>query len=226
MNAIRTTIVILSALIFVLLSSATPVLAQKNHSLSAGKWALLFEVDDFLKLSSFQGGLISVKKHTSDRAAWRLGIGLRAQLGNETRTDLIADSVYRDINDDSYSLDISIERIFYGTVSDGTCVFAGIGPTGGFGGRKQEHPSQLWKVESFNYSAGLRMTVGFEWFPKRNISLTAEYDLRVAYNHSRSVSRTYYDVTGELLSERESKRSFFSASYNDVLVGLSVYFGG
>ena len=54
MNTIRPIIVGLTTLCLLLLWSAIPVLAQDKHSLAAGQKALQFQIDDFLKLSSFR----------------------------------------------------------------------------------------------------------------------------------------------------------------------------
>lgn len=225
MNANRIVITALLALFFMLSWSSAPVQAQDKHSLKAGQKALQFQVDDFLRLSSFRGASISVKKHTSDNGAWRLGIGLGYGNGNEKRTDLVADTVYRDTDNDSYSFDISLERLFYGYVAERSGMFVGLGPAIGFGGYNAENPYRREEIESDSFNAGLRMTAGFEWFPTKRMSLTVEYDLRLYYLYNKTTSLRFSEETGELTVGLETESKSFRATSDNVLIGLSVYFG-
>ena len=49
---------------------------RAEDALKKGAWALQFEVNGDFDLAAFQGSTISLKKHTGDGTAWRMGLDI------------------------------------------------------------------------------------------------------------------------------------------------------
>ena len=70
-------IILIFASVFVI-----PTTQAKENSLKKGKWALQFEVNRNLDVRGFQGQTLSIKNHTADNRAYRLGITVALEVGD------------------------------------------------------------------------------------------------------------------------------------------------
>lgn len=209
--------------------------ATQRNSLVKGAWALQFEIvgDVFdLNLRSFQGTTLSLKKHTSDGSALRIGLGLGLELSDQDVTlerDGESEPV-TEYNRDRESISLIIQKVFYPSPSASVNFFYGIGPVADFSHResaaKLEQPTRKDTYETFSWSAGASGVLGVEWFPTRAISLLAEYSSSLQYSWSKTTRKSLFDQTdnGTVLTVREERDNSLSIQSSSVRLGLSVYF--
>ena len=210
----------------------------KENSLKKGKWALQFEVDREFDLSGFQGQTLSVKKHTADNRAYRLGLTVYLDVGDGETLTIYDDTTQRPRNSDRNSkrLDINLQRIHYTDISAPVNLFYGFGAAASFSHGKFEDNSHFvidtitfndhYKSVSDSWSAGVSGIFGAEWFFGKTMSLLGEYSTTVSYggNTRKTESRQYQE--GFTVSSRnsEDKSNSFKISASTVKFGLSIYF--
>jgi opacity protein-like surface antigen len=213
----------------------------RPNSLYPGSWSIQFQTTEYLGLKPFNGKLVSLKRHLSNRAALRLGISFDVD-GNDARDPElreVADTTYSwyDSNTDSDYQKFSIDLSYLRYVSPGSYVnfFWGIGPVVGFSRsertvdwtdtdplsrsriRSDRDYTRTWEIGSL----GL---VGVEWFLSKHISFHSEYRASVVYR--RTV------VEKERIDNYTQKQRYFNTDEGDVvdfqsvyvILGLSVYF--
>ncbi len=71
----------LLAVVFLFLISTSSIHSQtkskgRENSLKEGSWALMFGIDQNFRLTTLNGFTLSIKKHTSDAHAFRLGLSV------------------------------------------------------------------------------------------------------------------------------------------------------
>lgn len=209
-------------LVFVLLSGSA-VMAQEDtlgvssqRKLDDKNWALLFQVNSNFTLRSFQGSVISVKKHLSPQKALRIGVSLDADLRDQDlmnfrevrdhdTQDVLNDELDESISQiDQLELDISAQFLHYFLPQNDVSVFVGMGNFWEIGRMKSNrqtesqsnnYPGSMREFEAvdshtrYSWALGLSGVLGVEWFCLKSISLIGEYGLVVGY---RSVSDTHY----------------------------------
>ena len=208
---------------------------QQKNSLVKGAWALQFEIvgDVFnLDLDSFQGSTLSLKKHTSDRSAWRIGLGLGLALSDQDATresDGDSDPA-TDYNADNESVNVIIQKVSYPSPTAGVNFFYGLGPVAGFSHResttKRESPVREYTNERFSWSVGASGVIGVEWFPTKLISVLAEYGSVLQYEWLKDTDKRLDVQTeeGTIRTVTENKGKSLSIRSSSVRLGLSFYF--
>jgi hypothetical protein len=119
------------ALLVSLLAEAIPfVCSAKDNSLKKGETALQFEIGDRLDISSFQGTTISIKKHHSDKTAFRLGLTTDIDLSSSDETSTNDDTTKYNYHYNTTSVKLSavIQRIHYPHPHASANFFWGLGP--------------------------------------------------------------------------------------------------
>lgn len=207
---------------------------NRNNSLTEGAWAFQFEIvgDLFnLDLRNLYGTTLAVKKHTSNSSALRIGLGLGFNLSDQDRTsEQDGETVNQlDIDRNSQSVNIVIQKIFYPAPTADVNLFYGLGPKVGFSHEKNtneyQSPTRVIKHEEYSWSVGVSGVLGVEWFPTRSISLLAEYGSNLQYSWQKQTSKHLLpDYNDTDLSVSEVKTKSFSIGTSSVKVGLSVYF--
>lgn len=213
---------------------ATTSHAQKN-SLEEGIWALQFEVNGDFDLRSFQGTTFSLKKHTSNRAAWRVGVSLDVDLEDRDDTDKRNDTTHTltEWDDDSQSISLTVQKVLYPNPTGTVSFYYGFGPIASFFHFKDKRKindrlmnrsdERTWSRTG--WAVGVTGLLGVEWFPSTKISLLAEYGTVIDYSHSKVEREQVWRVPGsETVTELESKTKGFSLAASHVRFGLSVYF--
>lgn len=66
------------------LADTPPTEGARKNSLATGAWAIQFQVEDDIGLRTFNGMSVSLKRHTSPRSAFRLGVTLELR-SNDTQ---------------------------------------------------------------------------------------------------------------------------------------------
>jgi len=215
----------------VLLTFAVNARAQdstKVSPLAPGAWALQFRVGEDFTLSSFKGALLSVKHHSSERTALRLGISTRlnfqeAQFGLDS-------GIEGEMDQDSQSITVTMQRLQYMASRRRFSPFWGLGPTVGWERSKArremsqvEGPSVESERSVNSWTAGLTGNFGIEWCPSPNVGLHAEYGVFGGYTHGRDEITTDPDTDAEPASQFSETNSW-RVSGEGALLGLSVYF--
>jgi len=207
----------------------------KENSLKKGKWALQFQIDNNFHLSSFQGSTLSLKKHTSDTRALRLGLSVQFEY-NDGQLDR---PLYgpgnspgnREFINHSYKLDL--QKLYYVNSSAAVNLFFGIGPTASYNYSKDERDTRnddnsfvdYWSYKSSGYSAGVAGIIGVEWFASKDISLLAEYETSILYRGSaRETTRNTVQSSYQFKQYDYQSSDGILISSAAVKFGLSVYF--
>lgn len=177
-----------------------------TNSLKEGKFALQFRLDGSFTLKAFHGSSFSAKYHTSDYFAIRGGV----MISNYSQ-------IYNKLNgidtstSNSNEIEIISELIYYLKVVDDIALFTGGGLSySRYGNENQNNDNTDWGI-------GLSGIIGMEWFMKKNISLSAEYNLKLNYsdtNHEGYISGIW---------TRRHYTSIYFSSYNQFKIGISLY---
>jgi hypothetical protein len=203
--------------------------AQEHKAVSAladGTWSLQFQVDSHFDVRSFEGSTLSIKKFTGDQTAWRGGASIAVSINDELRNNGF------DIDDNSYSFEVVIQRLVYSAPRSKTAFYFGLGPAGGYANRTYTrvytfHDGSYLKTEDVTETwwLGISAVMGVEWYVFRNLSLIAEYVPVYGFSGYRYSRTDYYsDSRHTALAETETPESKFQLDSNDVRFGFSLYF--
>lgn len=198
--------------------------ANSPPALHTGAWALQFQIDDNFQLSPFQGAVLSLKHHYSDRSAVRLGLGVSLDSKDFDATASEQDSLLRkeERDDSSQFVRLDLQYIRYTDPASPVKMLLGGGPFASLSNSDHERklePSSI-KNESTSWVAGLSGLVGVEWFPASMISLHAEYGIEFYYRRDKTTSETIAPVR----RSSEQTGNTFDLRAKGVLFGLSAYF--
>ena len=191
-----------------------------------GKFALQFQINDNFSLSDFQGAVISGKYHFSKRDAIRLGLEIiLSDADSETKlNNLDTNQVDQSIDEtNNFGFTVNSQYIHYIRGTDNISLFGGIGPFFQYYKSTRNRKLDVEGIETLansenkNYSFGIDLLVGVEWWFHKYMSLSAEYGLKFYYLYSKS---TFEDDT----KKGESKYTAYNISGNHINFGITVYF--
>jgi hypothetical protein len=227
-------------------STAAPVAAPaaeeakedaRPNSLYPGSWSLQFQIADYVGLEPFNGMIVSVKRHFSERSALRLGFRFDIDWNDEEASSTWEGS--GDLNDSRESSQesnyqkITIDLSYLRYVRPGSYVnfFWGAGPLVGFsrtsqtGTNSQENESRETNRYWRSWSVGALGLIGVEWFLQEHFSFHAEYRASFSYGEGYAESHASQTTSSGTLNQQQLEES---ASWNfesaNVILGLSVYF--
>lgn len=198
------------------------------------KYALQFQVDDFLSFSGFSGSLISLKRHFTNHSALRLGVSFSTQAvdydddyQNFGEQDTVQTAQKNESG--SYTLDIRLPYVYYVHPKEEIKLFIGSGPI--FSYRHTKVDERKTMQNNFkkrndtrdSYSLGLYSLIGAEWLFHKKMSLSLEYGMYVSYRYSKFSTHTYYDTSHKHATQTSKS---WALSGSKVLFGFSVYFNG
>jgi opacity protein-like surface antigen len=217
----RTLVFVLIAAVLVVVTAPGSGTAQETQSpLVGGAWALQFRVSENFTLSTFEGSVVSLKRHYSPSTALRLGVSLALRSSDETSGFSNPDTVNsRDLSDDTYQLGFALHYLHYTNPGSRVTPFLGAGPAVSFNHSKRSTTvSDVEATQSYKYwSAGLSGVLGVEWFPSSSVGIHAEYGLSAKYTKQTN--------DAEYMGQKEDRDGHsWSLTGSSVLFGLSVYF--
>lgn len=205
---------------------------KSENGLKAGSWSLQFSITNNFRLSSFEGTLISAKKHFSDKKALRFGLTLSGNTLNSNeeiedfRADTLANKNDNTDESDNFSFGFNTHFLYYPAPTNTVNIYWGVGPsfsialsTKESSRTASENQSQTSEKRT-SISVGVSSALGVEWFVSKNFSFIAEYGLQASYLYFK----------GEKSSESSSvrtditNRKEFRVNRDSVKFGLSVYF--
>lgn len=207
---------------------------KSDNSLTKGVSALQFKVNQNFTISSFQGLILSGKRHLTDRSALRIGmngyIDRRTTDGrDEYYNPVDTTNSVENLELNSVLFEISAQYIYYTSLKSPLHFYWGAGPMISLLRNRAEREirdlsnNQLTVEDHLGKSWGLGIdcAMGVEWFATRNISFMAEYGFNVNYRWEKDTSEeessNFYDNT-EVVNKN------LVASASGVKLGLSLYF--
>ena len=192
----------------------------RDHSLAPGAWALQFRILDNFQLGTFEGTMLSIKRHSSAANAIRLGVGTSLFGSDQTDSDTTSFAPQREQS--STEVTLQLQYMHYPSPGSDVNVYLAVGPE--FALRRQSVTDELAATEreqvDRSWSAGVEGNLGLEWFPFRSVGIHAEYGAQVEFS---SITSTL-EFTDPVLTDRELEIDRWSFGGTGVTFGASVYF--
>jgi hypothetical protein len=192
-----------------------------------GAWALEFGIEDNLRLTSFGSDMVALKRQTSERTAWRLGLSasLLADETDRSREYAIPDTTHLSTFERSgRSFGVNLTRLQYLQPARRATAYWGAGVFATNTHSRIESGldgSAGVRMNSNQTSAGARVLFGGEWFAVRSIGIHAEYGARLQYR--KATTEDAYPGS-PLAASYRSETSNWSGSGSGVRFGASWYF--
>jgi hypothetical protein len=222
-------IVLLTLSLLLTLFAQNDSISNKN-SLVEGAWAMQFQMSSYFTLSSFQGTIISVKKHLTDQSAIRFGVSTTLNISDDNaHRELITFSNYVNYNsydNHLYRLSINSQYLYYLLGSTDVHLYVGSGPEIYYSWDKSEYEGDTARYASRDISSGFGMSgvIGVEWFATSSLSLHAEYSTIARYTWTDNKREfTNFNIT-KVPEIKWSSGNYFSLSPSYIKLGLSAYF--
>jgi hypothetical protein len=155
-------------------------------ALRPGAWALQFSILDNFRLGSFDGSVISIKRHTSARSAWRLGLSTSVSDSDREFVDDYAvpdTTLVRTEDTSSLSFGLGLARVWYPSSGQTVRPYYGAGPYVHFLSTENEveELGEVRSMETDRSTLGAQFLLGAEWFPARSVGVHAEYGAHFAF---------------------------------------------
>lgn len=207
------------------LHAQTDTSCQNWTSFSKGMKALLFQISNNFTLRSFEGGMISFKRHFSEKKALRIGISFS---GNhyeykQQRVSNPPDSTNYKHNNVTSSVETSAYATFvrYFNPKRKVKSYLGLGFSVGY-----DHSFRSY----YNYNEpgmnewtiGPHGLFGVEWFPCASISIIAEYNCSGFISFGKGYTLKSKNSTGTIYKST-AKTFGYGFGQQAVRFGLSVY---
>ena len=192
-----------------------------------GKYALQFQISDNFNLTNFQGTTFSGKYHLSSKSAVRLGLSLDFGDTEQDATTNQYDTVNvatNNLDQNSFGITVNTQYIQYIIETNEIAFYCGGGPFINYNTLSRETKltgtsnDRYYKENSDNFSIGLDLIFGVEWFFNKQMSLSAEYGLNFSYR-----TRSQENKPNDLVSLKTDETSY-QISGNNINFGISVYF--
>lgn len=192
--------------------------AQSSEAVSESAQALQFQIDSDFQLSSFQGSLLSYKRHLSSSTALRIGASFNLQ--SRDREFTLDDAEEESPRVSSQLIELRGQYLSYLGGENDIEPYLGAGLGISYARESEEDPPQFdnGTLTRSAFGVGINGVAGVEWFAWSSISFTAEYGARFRYI---TEGQTFDPEEQEELSASRSQWQFGG---NGVLFGLSVYF--
>lgn len=219
---------VLAALVALALPSASRADGRPN-SLRQGAWALQFGIADNFRLTSYEGGFFSVKRHFSDRSALRAmvdgGFSTSDSGSGSTSSTYHSEAEY-----DQWDIGLNVIYQRYLNPGADVAVYFGVGPSVSYESSTRKNTSVRVGTDSTAVTTsdqntsrvGGMFVFGAEFFATSSISLHAEYNGSLRYSSSESTSETKYYNNTRRKSGNDSDG--WTAGAGSVRFGLSAYF--
>lgn len=220
---------VIAAALVAVMAPASALGGDRENSLSDGAWALQFGIADNLRLTSYQGGFFSLKRHFSDRSAVRtvFDFGFSTSDGESGSTD---SSNRVDTSSDRWNTAATLLYQRYLNPEAEVVVYFGLGPTFAYDDRSDEEvltqvgtdTSSTSTRDYTAWSVGAATAFGAEFFATEHISLHAEYATSLWYSSRETVYKLIRRSGDRVKSVSNSDGWSFNSSY--LRFGLSAYF--
>lgn len=168
---------------------------DNQTSVPQNKWGLQFLIAENFQLSNFQGSTLSVIRKINEKHAWRAGISVSGQSGENRsiNTSLPQDSLMskNKADNQNYNLDLSLDYLFTSELNDKISFYFGAGPKFGVMNynSKQYADSLLQSNKQTGWSIGLSGIAGIAWQVHKKIMIHAEYKSTLYYQRNEMESK-------------------------------------
>lgn len=228
-------------LLAVVLLPATPLHAAAADALAPGSWSAQFSVQPDFMLGSFQGSLLSLKRHLGGDRAIRFGLSFGI---SDRRDDQVTSFVGpsfgngQTLGEDGnlWSIGLTTSYLWYSSAAAPIHAYWGGGPffslSGSGADRTSTHTttfptsdSATVRIESDGWQAGLGGALGVEWLVAKRVGLFAEYGSSLSYvsfSDTRTSTTTGSGGPTHETMKRDHHRVEFGGS--GARLGLSAYF--
>ena len=214
-----------SVLIFTAdIHAQTDTSAQYKSPFAKGTKALLFQISNNFTLRSFEGGLISFKRHFSEKNAIRIGVSFSGHHDEDEykRVSNPPDSMnYRNKSIESF-VSTSVYGTFIRYIIQKRTIksYFGIGLSAGYDHRF--HSNDGYDPGMNTWIFGPLGVFGVEWFPHSSISFSAEYNFAGNIYFGKGYTSFSEDSSGKIYKNR-TKTFGYGFGQQNVRFGLSVY---
>lgn len=190
--------------------------------------ALEFEMDNYFRLSSFEGLDIAYRVQTSESRGWRFGTNFNFRVNNQNSSGQYGDEdpSSTDSDERNISLRLLAQKLFITRPSHSASFYWGLGPVASYGWSKStndntsDHSSES---KSTRWTAGLNADLGVVWRLIDQLSLEARYRWFAGYSSNEN-SRTYWLESEVDHTNRSESNAFELDGSNSVDLALAFHF--
>ncbi len=207
------------------LNAQTDTAAQNKSPFAKGTKALLFQISNNFTLRSFEGGLISFKRHFSEKNALRIGISFSGNHDEykQQRVSHPSDTLDYHQNNMTSSVTASVYATYIRYVHSGKIItpYFGLGIIIGFDHVYRSYYG--YTDPGLNeWNLGPLGLFGVEWLPHPNIGINAEYNCSGFVSFGKGYTRTGKNPAGT--NYKSTTKTFgYGFGQQSVRFGLSVY---
>jgi hypothetical protein len=198
----------------------------RANSLEPGAWALQFRLPTSLTLGAFREAAIAVKRHWSSSSAVRMGmdVGVNSSRTKEENRDISLDSSYSEVDQISNQFSVAVlsQYLYYFRNAAALNLYGAAGVRLKYDNWSDEEEDTESNQKATALSFGPLFGFGVEWFATHRISFSAEYDVAVSYEWSKT-TRVLDPAHREPRSNVATTRSL-DVQLEYAKLGLSVYF--
>ena len=220
----------------------TPGRAVAADALAPGSWSAQFSVQPDFQLGSFQGSVLSLKRHLASGRAIRLGLSFSTLSLSDDAVRTQGDTAFTntetiggDVN--GWSIGVNSYYLWYSSAAAPIHAYWGGGPFASLSGSGDDQIRALSSTggpagtitshaDASGWQAGLAGALGVEWLAAKRISFFAEYGVSLSYaslsDTRESVLTPAAGSPSTSTQTHDSQRIQFGGS--GVRLGLSAYF--
>ncbi len=211
----------------VFFSSAIATFGQMENSTKndINRFAVLFQVNDFLRFSGFDGAAFSGEYFFTEKSGLRIGVSTAYLNSDVSTSSFVNDTLQYSNPGNGDRTKIGVSAIFVRNLieKNNLSFFAGAGISYWYNKSNSENID--WTGKENNDSSlnafGFPFVAGVEWFVKKNISLSLEYG--VSFNYKRE-ERTQTRISDSNTVRNNSVNKSYELDTESIKMGLAFYF--
>ena len=211
----------------VFFSSAIATFGQttETNNKDVKKFAVLFQVNDFLSFSGFDGATFSGEYFFNEKSGLRIGVSTAYANSDLSTSSFVNDTLQSSEPGNRDQIKIGFSAIFVRNIieKNNFSFFAGAGISYSYSKSNSEDIDWTGK-ENNDYSLrafGVPFVAGVEWFVKDNISLSLEYGVSLNYQKEE---RTQTRISDSNNVRNYSVNKSYEMDTENIKMGLAVYF--
>jgi len=201
-------------------------------------WSMQFSVQEDFTLSSFAGGMVSLKWHPSSTSALRFGAGGlvaidEADLKDINNPDTSPWTQTLDQRDEAQALQLELLYLRYVEPSSSISFYFGTGPQVNWAWSERTRTSRTERptspdfesetyTKSKGWGMGFSVVTGVEWFVADNVGVHAEYGAILNYGFEEVKATS--ESNGIVSSKSDSSSDDIDFAARPVAFGVSLYF--
>ena len=211
----------------VFFSSAIATFGQttETNNKDVKKFAVLFQVNDFLSFSGFDGATFSGEYFFNEKSGLRIGVSTAYLNSDVSTSSFVNDTLQYSKPGNGDRTKIGFSAIFVRNLieKNNLSFFAGVGISYWYNKSNSENTDWTGKenIDSSLNAFGIPFVAGVEWFVKDNISLSLEYGVSLNYQKGE---RTQTRISDSNTVRNYSVNKSYELDTENIKMGLAVYF--